>query len=159
MDLHNSYRMQQCAIDNISDITVVMEQGILKINIFKTAMYMGGKKNLWKRTTQQWPFLLKIGRWESSKHWKTVLIENEVYQMTIEEKKKQTRMSKNSVEISFTVYQLSAKYCKVLLCSLQVFSHKLITKLASTTKTKLLLIKSCTFCNGMYPFVNRRSSH
>lgn len=44
MDLHNSYRMQQCAIDNIADTTVVMPQGILKINIFKTAVYIGGKK-------------------------------------------------------------------------------------------------------------------
>lgn len=68
-----------------------------------------------------------------------VLTENEVYQMMIEKKEKQTRMSKNSVEISFTAYLMSAKYCKVLLCSLQVFSYKLITKLASTTKTKLLL--------------------
>lgn len=68
-----------------------------------------------------------------------VLIENEVYQMMIEKKEKETRMSKNSVEISFTVYLMSAKYWKVLLCSLQVFSYKLIRKLASTTKTKLLL--------------------
>lgn len=31
MDLHRSYRMQQCAIDNIAGITVVTEQGVLKI--------------------------------------------------------------------------------------------------------------------------------
>lgn len=41
MDLHNSYRMQQCAIDHIADTTVVMPHGILKINIFKTAVYIG----------------------------------------------------------------------------------------------------------------------
>lgn len=53
MDLHRSYRMQQCAIDNIADITVVTEQGVLKISIFKTAVYTGGKKITWKRTTSQ----------------------------------------------------------------------------------------------------------
>lgn len=44
MDLHNSYRMQQCTTDNITDIRVVMEQSILKRNIFKNAACIGGEK-------------------------------------------------------------------------------------------------------------------
>lgn len=40
VDVCNSYRMQQCAIDNIADKTVVTEQGISKINV----VYIGGKK-------------------------------------------------------------------------------------------------------------------
>lgn len=105
MDLHNSYRMQQCATGIIADIPVVMEQGILKIYIFKTAVYIGGKKTVWKRTTQHLFWKSALIKQTLKDH---ALIENEVYQMMIEKKEKQTTMSENSVEISFAVHQLSA---------------------------------------------------
>lgn len=45
--MYLKYRMQQCAIDNIADITVFTEQGILKINV----VYIFGKKERWKMVT------------------------------------------------------------------------------------------------------------
>lgn len=43
MDLGRNYRMQKCAIHSIIGITVVIEWGILKINLFKTEVCMGGE--------------------------------------------------------------------------------------------------------------------
>lgn len=98
MDPHNSYRTQQCSIDNITDIRVVMEQGILQRNIFKNAACIGGEKKNYVEKN----YLVVTTYFENQHIWlkqtlkDDVLMENEVYQMMIE--KKHTRMSKNSGE-------------------------------------------------------------
>jgi len=48
MNLHRNYRMQKCAIHSIIGIKVVNEYGILKINLFKTELYMGGQVRMEK---------------------------------------------------------------------------------------------------------------
>lgn len=107
MDLHRNYRMQKCAIHSIIGITVVIEWGIMKINLLKTEMYMGKKKICMEKN-----YLAVTICFGNEQIWikqalkDYLLIENEVYQMMIK-KKEQIKTSENSG--SFTVYQLSAK--------------------------------------------------
>lgn len=110
MDLHRNYRMQKCAIHSIIVITVVIEWGIMKINLLKTEMYMGKKKICMEKNYLAVTICFGNDQiWIKQMLKDYLLIENEVYQIMIQKKKKrQIKPSENSG--SFTVYQLSAKY-------------------------------------------------
>lgn len=116
MDLHRNYRMQKCAIHSIIGITVAIEWGIMKINLLKTEMCMGGEKICMEKN-----YLAVTICFGNEQIWikqmlkDYLLIENEVYQMMIKKKKRQIKPSENSgsfslsavskIELFFVVYR------------------------------------------------------